>query len=266
MLVVGCDVGSLTAKAVIMADGRILSAVVIRAKTRPEESAAEVMDKALAEAGLARKDVGYTVGTGYGRKKIPFADELQSEIVCHGKGVQWFLPGVRTVIDVGGQDAKAVRVDETGRVVRYVYNDKCASGTGRFLEVMAEALGVRLEDMGELSVNARAPVKISNQCVVFAETEVISLVNDGKAIPDIVCGLHRAMAHRVASLVKGIGAIERDVAMSGGVAKNVGMYSAIEEALGVPLQAAAADPQLMGAVGAALLAAASVKMRSPGNN
>ena len=134
------------------------------------------------------------------------------------------------------------------------------------MEVMAEALGVRLEDMGELSGNAQAPVKISNQCVVFAETEVISLVNYGKAIPDIVCGLHRAMAHRVASLVKGIGAIERDVAMSGGVAKNVGMYSAIEEALGVPLQAAAADPQLMGAVGAALLAAASVKMRSPGNN
>ncbi|MEA3222900.1 MAG: acyl-CoA dehydratase activase [Thermodesulfobacteriota bacterium] len=260
MIVAGCDVGSLTAKVVIMDNGNILSAPVIRAKTRPEESAKEVMDMALSEADISMDAIKYCIGTGYGRKQIPFADEVISEITCHGKGAYWFLPTVRTIIDIGGQDAKAIKVDENGNVIRYVYNDKCASGTGRFLEIMADTMEIKLEDMGKISLSSNSPVSISNQCTVFAETEVISLVNDDKEIPDIVSGLHRAMAHRVASLVKGIG-VETDVIMSGGVAKNVGMYTALSEVLGVQIKKTKVDPQINGALGAALLAQEALRSR-----
>ncbi len=254
MIVAGLDIGSLTAKAVILNGEKILASHLLQVRSRPEEAAAEVMGKALATAGLAMADVAGVVGTGYGRGRIPFANDTVSEIACHGKGACWLLPSVRTIIDVGGQDAKAIRVDETGRVVRYVYNDKCASGTGRFLEVMAEALELRIEDMGEISLKSRSPVRITNQCIVFAETEVISLVNDGCEIPDVISGLHRAMANRISSLVKGIGGVEREVAMAGGVAKNRGIYAVLEESLGVKMVPMPLDPQLNGAVGAALFA------------
>jgi len=253
MIVAGCDVGSLTAKAVIMNDSKILATSVIRARSRPEESAKEVMGMALKEAGLSMDTIEYSVGTGYGRKKIPFADDIVSEIVCHGKGAKWLLPSIKTIIDIGGQDAKVIKVDENGNVIRYMYNDKCASGTGRFLEVMADALEIKLEDMGAVSLRSNTPVSISNQCTVFAETEVISLVNDGKKISDIVSGLHRAMAHRVVSLAKGI-EVEADVTMSGGVAKNIGMYTAFEDALGIKMKKMKFDPQINGALGAALFA------------
>jgi len=136
MIVAGCDIGSLTAKAVIFKDGEMLSSHLMKVRSRPDEAAVEVMNEALSKANLTLKDVAYSVGTGYGRKRIPFADETFSEIVCHGKGAHWVLPSVRTVIDVGGQDAKAIRLDAGGNVVKYEYNDKCASGTGRFLEIM----------------------------------------------------------------------------------------------------------------------------------
>jgi predicted CoA-substrate-specific enzyme activase len=253
MLAAGCDVGSLTAKAVIVDDGHVVANAVIRATSRPEESARKVMDMALSQAGLTFQDLAYVIGTGYGRRQIPFVNEVVSEIVCHGKAAQWLMPSIRMVIDVGGQDAKAIRVDGTGAVVRYVYNDKCASGTGRFLEIMAEALEVALEELGELALVSQEPVSISNQCTVFAETEVVSLLNNGKAIPDIASGLIRAMAHRIAALAKGIG-LEPDITMSGGVAKNRGMFVALEEVLGVDIKRLDGDPQLNGALGAALLA------------
>ncbi|MBW2636026.1 MAG: 2-hydroxyglutaryl-CoA dehydratase, partial [Deltaproteobacteria bacterium] len=200
MIVAGYDIGSLSAKSVIMGNGDILASHVIFARPEPEESAREVMDAALEKAGVAMNDIKYAVATGYGRNHVPFVDSAESEIACHGRGAQWIIPEVRMVIDIGGQDAKAIRLDEKGNVIRYAYNDKCATGTGRFLEVMAGALGVALEKMGELSLQAKDPVTISNQCVVFAETEIISLINDGRDLPDIVCGLHKAMAHRVVSL------------------------------------------------------------------
>lgn len=254
MIVAGCDVGSLTSKVVILGDGKILSTRIIRAKSRPEDSAREVMDLALAEAGIDMDAVEYCVGTGYGRKQIPFVGRVISEIECHGKGARWLCPSVMMIIDVGGQDAKAIKLDTDGNVIRYVYNDKCASGTGRFLEVMAEALEIKLEDLGQISMGCKKPVKISNQCVVFAETEVISLVNDGQKIADVVGGLQLALANRVSSLARGIG-IEQDVTMSGGVAKNIGMYTALEKALGVPIKKIEVDPQIVGALGAALFAA-----------
>jgi (R)-2-hydroxyacyl-CoA dehydratese activating ATPase len=258
MIVAGCDVGSLSAKAVIMNNGDILASHVIFSRPEPEDSAREVMSAALDKAGLSLKDISWCAGTGYGRNSIPFARSVESEIACHGRGAQWLMPDVRMVIDIGGQDAKAIRIDENGNIIRYAYNDKCASGTGRFLEVMAGALGVRLEDMGELSLKSKKPLTISNQCVVFAETEIISLINDGRDLSDIISGLHRAMAHRVASLAKGI-EMETVITMTGGVAKNKGMFAALEEALGVKIRKMDTDPQIMGAIGAAVFARAALE-------
>ena len=258
MRVAGCDVGSLTAKAVILEDETILAQAVIRAGTQPAVSAEEVLQLALDRAGLDRGDLAYCTGTGYGKDQIPFADQLASEIACHARGAWWQAPGTRTVIDIGGQDAKAIRLDADGRVVRYAYNDKCASGTGRFLEIMAEALEVELEEMGNVGARAQEMLSISNQCVIFAETEVVSLVNEGRAVPDIVDALHRAMANRVAALARGIG-IEKDVTMTGGVAKNSGVFTALASGLGTEVEVLAGiDPQVNGAFGAALLAAEAI--------
>jgi len=253
MMVAGCDIGSLTAKAVIMNDGGIVSYAVMQASARPEESAQTVMALALEKAGVAMKDLHYVMGTGYGRRQISFVQDVVSEIVCHGRAAHWIEPSIRMVIDVGGQDAKAIRVDEKGGVMQYVYNDKCASGTGRFLEVMADALEVALEDLGPLALESHDPIGISNQCAVFAETEVVSLLNGGKPKPDIAGGLVRALAHRIAALAKSIG-LETPIAMSGGVAKNQGVYAALEKVLGVRFYRPEGDPQINGALGAALLA------------
>jgi len=254
MLVAGCDVGSLTAKAVIMAENDILSQAVLRVRAKPGDAARQVMQKAMDAAGCAWEDMVFCVGTGYGKDRVPFADRVESEIACHARGASWWVPTTRTIIDIGGQDAKAMRVDADGRVVRYIYNDKCASGTGRFLEVMADALEVRLEDMGRVGQTAREALAISNQCVIFAETEVVSLVNAGKEVPDIVAALHRAMANRVASLAGSIG-VENDVVMTGGVAKNAGVFEALAAGIETALKPLdGLDPQIVGALGAALFA------------
>jgi (R)-2-hydroxyacyl-CoA dehydratese activating ATPase len=254
MIVAGCDVGSLTAKAVIMADDDILSQAVIRVRAQPADAARQVMQQALDGTDFTWEDMTYCVGTGYGKDRVPFADRVESEISCHARGAWWQVPSARTIIDIGGQDAKAMRVDAGGRVVRYIYNDKCASGTGRFLEVMADALEVRLEDMGRVGQTARETLVISNQCVIFAETEVVSLVNAGKDVPDIVAALHRAMANRVASLAGSIG-VESDVVMTGGVAKNAGVFDALAAGIDTALKPLdGLDPQIVGALGAALFA------------
>ena len=253
MYVAGCDVGSLSAKAVIMKDGEIVASQVINSKPDPNESAMAVIEKALQKANLTLDDIAYCVSTGYGRESVPFAKSAYSEIVCHGKGANWKMPSVRMVVDIGGQDAKAIRIDDKGNIAQYAYNDRCASGTGRFIEVMAAAMDVPLEKMGEISAQSTNPISISNQCVVFAETEIVSLINAGKALPDIVAGLHKALANRVAGLARGI-KLETDVTMTGGVAKNPGMLAALEEALGVKFVKSELDPQIMGALGAALLA------------
>jgi (R)-2-hydroxyacyl-CoA dehydratese activating ATPase len=258
MIVAGCDIGSLTAKAVIVKNNEIMAARVMRAKSHPEESAREVMGQALEQAGLVMDEISFCVGTGYGRASIPFANMVESEIACHGKGAQWQMPSVRMVIDIGGQDAKAIRLDDQANVIRYVYNDKCASGTGRFLEVMADALNIDLDQMGTVSLSSSNPISISNQCVIFAETEIVSLVNEGKNIADIVSGLHHALAHRVAALAKGI-ELHEDIVMTGGVAKNEGMFAALENALGKKIKNISRDPQINGALGAAIFAAEKLR-------
>jgi predicted CoA-substrate-specific enzyme activase len=255
MIVAGCDIGSLSAKAVIMEQETILGTSVVRAGTHPARSAGQALDIARNQAGLSAEKIQITVTTGYGKEMIPFADATESEIVCHARGAFWNLPGTRTVIDIGGQDAKAIRLDADGNVVRYLYNDKCASGTGRFLEVMAEALDVKLEEMGAIADQSTRELVISNQRVIFAETEVVSLVNEGQAVPDIVRALHAAMAGRVAAMVLSIG-VDDDIVMTGGVAKNSGVFHALSTALKKPVHSMnGIDPQITGALGAALTAA-----------
>ncbi|MCP4137911.1 MAG: 2-hydroxyglutaryl-CoA dehydratase [bacterium] len=252
MITAGCDIGSLTAKAVILKDGKILSSPVIKRKQHPDEAALEVIGLALDQAGMYMNDIDYCVGTGYGCDFIPFANGTESEISCHGKGAVWQRPSARMVIDIGGQDAKAIKVGEDGSVRRYIYNDKCASGTGRFLEIIAEALDTRLEDMGDLALSSTNNLTLSNQCVVFAETEIISLVNEGKEIADILNALHNAVANRIVSLARSIEP-EEEIVMTGGVAKNPGMFSALGKALGMDL-VKMKSPQINGALGAALFA------------
>lgn len=251
MITAGCDLGSRTAKAVVMGNDVILGQAVIPASVRPVETAGSVMAAALEQAGLTMAAVDRWAGTGYGKRHIRLAAHTFSEIACHGRGAVWQHPGVRTLVDIGGQDAKAVKMDEHGTVARYVYNDKCASGTGRFLEIIAEALDVRLEELAHLDRQATAARKLSSQCVVFAETEIISLVNAGEKVPNIVRAMHQAVAKRAASLAKSI-QVAPKAAMSGGVALNAGMFAALETALGVEL-VRLEHPQINGAIGAALL-------------
>lgn len=253
MITAGCDVGSLTTKAVILNNTRIISHALIPSTFDPAKSAIEVMEKALGAARLSLKDVEYCVGTGYGKERIPFVHKSLSEIACHAKGAHWLLPSVRTVIDVGGQDCKATRLDGKGDIVRFFTNDKCASGTGRFLEVMAKILGLELKDLGEISVQARKPVTLAATCTVWAQAEVIMHINMNTPKADLAAGINDAMAARVAILAKSAG-LEKDVCMTGGVAKNIGVLEAMEKQLDVPIRRLRVDPQVIGALGAAVFA------------
>ncbi|UCG84335.1 MAG: CoA activase [Dehalococcoidia bacterium] len=255
MLVGGCDVGSATGKAVVMKDEEIVSFVIIPSTTKPEVTARTVMDQAVEQAGLSSiEDLNYIVGTGYGRLKVPFANENISEITCHAKGAQWLLPTVRTVVDIGGQDCKVMSLSENGKVLEFVMNDRCAAGTGRFFEAMARVLDCGLDGLSELSLRGKDPATISSQCSVFAESEVVTLVNEGMDLEDIVAGLHASIASRLNSMVRKVGLVE-DVVLTGGCAKNDGLGKALEDKLGVSVKKLPADPQIVGAIGAALLAA-----------
>ena len=251
----GVDIGSTMTKVVIM--NRAVVASVI-GPTGPEHRklANRVMEEALTRASLSFDAITYVVATGYGRINVPFADKQITEISCHARGVSYLLPGVRTVIDIGGQDCKAIKLKE-GRVVDFVMNDKCAAGTGRFLEVTAEGLGVKLDDMGRLSLEAKNRVEISSTCTVFAAQEVVSKLSEGVPLPDIIAGLHEAIATRIYAMARRL-KIEREVALTGGGAKNIGLVRALEAKLGYPALVPP-EPLLTGAIGAALLGKDIVK-------
>ena len=243
MIVAGIDLGSATGKAVIMKDGDIVGSCVVAASARPLETANTVMAKALEEAGVPSVEhLENVVSTGYGRLKIPYASENVSEISCHAKGAHWMVPSIRTVIDIGGQDCKVVSVSERGAVLEFVMNDRCAAGTGRFFEGISE-----LANQGE------EPCTISNQCSVFAESEVVTLVNEGAEMRNIISGINISVAKRLRGMVRRVGAVE-DVALSGGCSKNAGLAKAIGEVLALTLKKLPQDPQIAGAVGAALIA------------
>jgi predicted CoA-substrate-specific enzyme activase len=253
MIVAGCDVGSLTAEAVIMNNGTILASEIIRVRPTAEQSARDVMDRALSRLGISYGDINYCVSTGYGRETIPFANDNISEISCHGRGAQWLIPSVRTVIDIGGQDCKAIRVDGGGLLEDFVMNDKCAAGTGRSLELMAEALGVDISELGPLSLQASSPVVITNQCSIFAEMEILHYMCEERSISDIAAGINESMARRVKMLVGRVG-IKKEVGMTGGVSKNVGVVKFLEKMLGANFVQFPVDPQIIGALGAAIFA------------
>ena len=251
----GVDIGSTMTKVVIM-NRAILASVIGPTGPEHRKLANRVMEEALAKAGLSFDEITYVVATGYGRINVPFADKQITEISCHARGVSYLLPGVRTVIDIGGQDSKGIKLSN-GRVVDFVMNDKCAAGTGRFLEVTAEELGVKLDDMGRLSLGAKNKVEISSTCTVFAAQEVVSKLSEGVPLPDIIAGLHEAIATRIYGMVRRL-KIEREVAITGGGAKNIGLVRALEAKLGYPVLVPP-EPLLTGAIGAALLGKDIVK-------
>ena len=253
MIVAGCDVGSLTAKAVVLNQTKIMGSAVIDARSNPARSAEEVMQMALSVAKVGRHDIKCCVGTGYGREKIEFAHACFSELVCHAKGAHWIMPTIRTIVDIGGQDCKAMRIDNQGRIEKFITNDKCASGTGRFLEVMADIMGISLDDLGRLSLKAHKPACLASACTVWAQAEVIRLVGERTPPPDICAGINEAMAARVATMLGSIG-IESDLCMTGGVAKNMGVVKGLETLTGMRVRRLSIDPQIVGALGAALLA------------
>ena len=211
----------------------------------------EVMRQALAQASLQIDDISCIVATGYGRLNVPFADRQITELSCHARGVSSLFPNVRTAIDIGGQDAKCMKI-ANGRLISFVMNDKCAAGTGRFLEVTAAALDVRLEDLGDISLRATKKIEISSLCTIFAQQEVVSLISGGERLENIVAGLHDALASRIAALARRLG-IEPDLVLTGGVAKNTGMVAAMKESLGCDILVPE-EPLITGALGAAILA------------
>jgi len=258
MITAGVDVGSVTAKAALYdaLAGEVLATAYELTGWTPKSAGEAVLDKALQAAGIAADNVSMVIATGYGRVALPFADATVTEISCHARGGHHCLPSVRTVIDIGGQDSKAISVDETGHPRDFAMNDKCAAGTGRFLQVMSEVLGVQVDELGELALQSQAPSKLSSVCTVFAESEVVGLIADGVPRQDIAAGLCASVAGRVLGLVSQVG-IRSDVLITGGVAHNVGVFSALKDAMEAKVMRTE-DPQMTGAIGAAIIASERV--------
>lgn len=251
--VAGIDVGSLSTDAVILdAKNRVLGQGIVRTGASSLRAAEEALDRAISQAGVSREALIRIVSTGYGRAVVPFSHEAVTEITCHARGAWTLFPTTGTVVDIGGQDSKVIHVGPGGKVLDFTMNDKCAAGTGRFLEVMAEKLQVGLEHMGDLSIAARGEVAISSVCTVFAESEVVSLVAQDHPPEEIVRGLHRAIVRRISAMAHGLG-VHGEVCMSGGVAKNRGVVALLEEALQRTVHVAE-EPQIVGALGAACIA------------
>ncbi len=249
----GVDVGSTQTKAIIINEKR---EIVARALTDTGANVTRAADRGFAEAllaaGLKREDVAYVVGTGYGRYKVTFGDAQITEISCHARGASLLFPNTRTVIDMGGQDAKGIHIGPDGDVKDFVMNDKCAAGTGRFLANAAEALTLGLDDIGEISMRAKNPVRLTTVCTVFVESDIMSYLAQGKKVEDILGGVHSAIAARTISLVRRVG-IEPEVTFTGGVSLNIGMVRALEEKLGMKVNVSP-DSHFVGALGAAIFA------------
>ena len=249
----GCDAGSTYTKCVIIDEnGKIAAAVTKRSRINPVLSAKDALDEAVSQVdGLnSAEELTYLIGTGYGRNKVPFADENISEISCHAMGVHVTDPSVKAIIDIGGQDVKGIAIDTDGTVLNFAMNDKCAAGTGRFFESMARAFEMSLDEFSNLSLTAKNVIPITAQCAVFAESEVISLVGEGKPMEEIAAGIQLSVAKRCFVMAKKAGAAD-SVTLTGGCAKNEGLKKAIEKVLKINVVDLPTDPQLMGALGAA---------------
>jgi len=263
IITAGVDVGSVGSKAVIMLDGEIYAWSVMRTGSNSSDSANKALGWAMEDTGISLKDINYIVGTGYGRVNVPMANRAITEIACHAKGANYIWgPSVRTVLDVGGQDVKAIRCDETGKVVSFLMNDKCAAGTGRGMEVIADLLKIPIEEVGKVSLSvAEEPEPVSSTCVVFAKTEAVGLLRKGWTKEKVLAAYIRAMAIRMTELIEKVGC-EKDFVITGGQSKNIGLVERVENILGVKrlpvpnLDKSGRDPTSAGAIGAALLAKA----------
>ncbi len=249
----GVDVGSTQTKAVIVDEARrIVARALVETGANVVRAAESAFGVALDAGGLREEEVEYVVGTGYGRYKVTFGNTQVTEISCHGRGAVHMFPNTRTVVDMGGQDTKAIRVSPTGEIVDFCMNDKCAAGTGRFLGAAAAALDLQLGELGPTALRGERPVKITTTCTVFAESEVVSWLGKGKKIEDILLGVHQSIAARSAGLLRRVG-IEQEVTFTGGVARNLAMIQTLQERLDCRLNVSE-DSHYMGALGAALFA------------
>ena len=262
--VMGIDFGSTTAKTIILdLDGKVVGSCVSSMGAVSDDGVKASIAGALAEAGITQDDVARTVSTGYGRRMLDIADKSYTEITCHARGANAMVPEARLVIDIGGQDSKVIAIRDNGLVEQFAMNDRCAAGTGKFLEVLARAVQVPLEDMGGLALKAKQNLKISSMCATFAETEVISLLAEGQEKNDVLGAVHLAIATRTAGLASRVGQ-RSPVAMTGGVAKNVAAVHYIEEVLKQKI-ILPKDPQVAGALGAALFALDEVRSMARSN-
>ena len=250
--VAGIDIGSAFSKAVVMAEGKIISYQVMPSGGDYRLAAEQVAEAALAKAKLSLKDLAYTVATGYGAANVSFSNQVTSDISCQGRGIFYLFPSARTVIDIGGQFTRVFRVDERGRSTAFLQSEKCAAGSGRFLNVIANVLRIDLKDIGPLSLKSKNPVTFTTGCAVFGESEAISRVSEGASKEDILAGVHKALANKISTLVDRVG-LEKDCAVSGGGALNLGLIKSVEEKLGVPLLVPP-HPQFITALGAAIIA------------
>lgn len=256
----GCDVGSTTGKAVILSGDGIAASSLIKSKIDPELTAREALELACEQASVPGgiQGLAYLVGTGYGRNEVPFANENISEISCHAAGAHHCDPEIRTIVDIGGQDVKAIAVNGDGTVREFAMNDKCAAGTGRFFEAMSRTFDMSLEEFSELSLGANKVIPVTAQCSVFAETEVVSLIAKRLPPPDIAAGIQVAVAKRVFSLARRVG-VQPKVTVTGGCAKNKGLLAVLGKTLREEVAPLSFDPQLMGALGAAIFAREKAK-------
>lgn len=250
----GIDIGSTTSKAVLIDENKeVLNFSVIHTSFNRDKSGQDVLDEALKKICLTREDVKYILSTGYGRRSLTIANKVLPEIICHSTGTKFLYPDVRTIIDIGGQDSKAISLDEKGMITKFEMNDKCAAGTGRFFEVLTDRLlNVPMDELGPLSLESKNPSVISSMCTIFAETEIISFLSEGVAKEDIAAGMAKSIAKRVVAMGRaGQIKYEEPIIFSGGVAKNVGVTKAFEEILGKKVNAIT-NPQETAALGAAL--------------
>ncbi|UCC84221.1 MAG: benzoyl-CoA reductase, bzd-type, subunit Q [Gemmatimonadota bacterium] len=266
LVTAGVDVGSVSSQAVVMVDGELYAFSSMRTGSDSPESARKAMDWAMEGTGLTLDDVGFVVGTGYGRVNVPFSDKAITEIACHARGANYMYgPGVRTVLDMGGQDCKVIRCDERGKVSAFVMNDKCAAGTGRGMEVFADLLAIPIEEVGELSLQVEEePPPVSCTCVVFAKSEATALLREGWPKSKVLAAYCSAMAHRVVTLLEQVG-VEEEFAITGGIAKNIGIVRRLEDEIGVKAQSAKYDTQIAGGLGGALFAQSLLKKKLNAN-
>lgn len=253
----GVDIGSVFSKAVICVDQEIKAYAILPSGGNFKEASQRVIEDALNKAHISMEEISLTIATGYGAQNISSSSSVITDISCIGKGIINIFPRVRTILDIGGQFSKVIKMDEDGRIINFILNEKCAGGSGRFLQVIAHLLHIDIEEIGPLSLKSQSPVNFNTGCAVFAESEAISRISEGASKEDILAGVHRAMAFKIINLVERAGLVN-DCALTGGGAKDVGLVKMLEEGLGMPIFVSK-EPQIVAAFGAALIAQENIR-------